>query len=97
MNRLDFLILSILKANGAVNQLRAMTIREIVEAEEDCAYKDNTIFKRLQPLEHIGHVDRGLKESRASTYYITKAGVRYLDELVELSNRALKQTLESFK
>lgn len=45
MNRLGFLILSILKQNEAVNSVSAMSLREIAESE-DFGYRENTVFKK---------------------------------------------------
>lgn len=79
LDRLDFVILSILKNNGAVNRLSSMTIREVACAE-DFGWKENTIFKKIRDFETSGHVGRGLKEGRANTYYITPEGCGYLEK-----------------
>lgn len=73
MNRLGFLILSVLSKNKAVDPLSAMTAREIAEAEE-FGYKDNTLFKTISDFETKGFVAAGLKEGRAKTFYVTDRG-----------------------
>ncbi len=73
MNRLGFLILSVLSKDGAITGPSAMTVREIAEAE-DFGYKDNTLFKIVTALEVKGLVAAGLKEGRAKTFYITDRG-----------------------
>lgn len=77
MNRLGFLILSVLSKNNAVSRLSAMTVREIAEAEE-FGYKENTLFKVITEFEAEGFVAVGLKEGRAKTFYITDRGIEIL-------------------
>ncbi len=73
MNRLGFLILSILEQNQAVSHVSAMSVNEILEAE-DYGYRRNTIFKKIKEFETLGYVRKGLKDGRADTFYITDAG-----------------------
>ena len=77
MSRLDFLILSILSKNEAFDKRSAMTIREIMEAD-DFGYKSNTIFKRMEAFETMGYVLPGYKEGNAKTYYLSNAGRDFL-------------------
>lgn len=78
MNRLGFIILSILRQNGANGRLSAMAVSEIVD-EEELAYKENTIYKKIKEFETAGLVAQGLKEGRAATFYITQEGVQILE------------------
>lgn len=78
MNRLGFIVLSILRQNGANNRLSAMAVSEIVD-EEEFVYKDNTIYKKIKEFETVGLVAQGLKEGRAATFYITEKGVQILE------------------
>ena len=50
MNRLSFVILSILHQNSAVSNVTAMTLKEIMESE-DYGYKLNTVFKKIKEFE----------------------------------------------
>lgn len=79
MNRLGFIILSILRASGATGRLSGMTLREIA-LSEDLGMKENTIFKKIRGFEQSGYVCRGLKEGRADTYFITPKGCQCLEE-----------------
>lgn len=79
MNRLGFIILSILQKNGATNRPSGMTIREIVSSE-DLGLKENTIFKKIKDFEQSGYVSRGLKDGRADTYFITPEGCQCLEK-----------------
>lgn len=78
LNRLGFIILSILKKSEATSRLSSMTVREIAGAE-DFGLKENTIFKKIKDFEQSGYIDRGLKEGRADTYFITPQGCECLD------------------
>lgn len=78
MNRLGFIVLSILRQNGANNRLSAMAVSEIVD-EEEFVYKHNTIYKKIKDFETAGLVAQGLKEGRAATFYITEKGVQILE------------------
>lgn len=77
MNRLGFLILSVLSKNEAVGNVSAMTAREISDAEK-FGYKDNTIFKKIAEFETAGYIAAGYKEGKAKTFYITEKGQEML-------------------
>ena len=79
MNRLGFIVLSILKQNGAMNKLSSMTLHEIADAE-NFGMKENTIFKKLKEFEGFGYIGRGLKEGRADTFFITPEGCKVLEK-----------------
>lgn len=78
MNRLGFIVLSILRKSGATDKLSSMTVQEITETEE-FGYKPNTIFKKIKEFEERGYIGRGLKEGRADTFYITPCGCEFLE------------------
>lgn len=84
MNRLGFIVLSILRKSDATSRLSSMTVREIATAE-DFDLKENTIFKKIKDFEKSGYINRGLKEGRACTFYITPEGCKYLEEEREKS------------
>ena len=79
MNRLGFIVLSILKQNNAINKLSSMTLHEIADAE-NFGMKENTIFKKLKEFEGFGYIERGLKEGHADTFFITPKGCRILEK-----------------
>lgn len=78
MNRLGFVILSILRESKATGRLSSMTLKEIALAE-DFGWKENTISKKIREFELSGYVGRGLKEGRAATYFITEDGLECLE------------------
>ena len=79
MNRLGFIILSILRTGEATSRLSSMTVKEIA-ASEYFGLKENTIFKKIKDFEKSGYIGRGLKEGRADTYYITPEGCECLEK-----------------
>ena len=79
MNRLGFLVLSVLLTNGADNRMAAMSLKEIVQTE-DLDVKENTLFKKLRDYEIQEYVKKGIKDGRANTFYITDAGKEFLEQ-----------------
>ena len=80
MNRLSFIILSILYQVGDSSSVTAMTLKEIVESE-DYGYKPNTVSKKLKEFELSEYVSKGLKDGRADTFFITEKGCLLLDSI----------------
>lgn len=78
MNRLGFIILSILFKEEAISKLSSMAVHEIASLE-NLDLKENTIYKKLKDFEKSGYICRGLKEGRADTYYITPEGIKCLE------------------
>lgn len=79
MNRLGFLVLSVLLTNGADNCMAAMSLKEIMQTE-DLDVRENTLFKKLRDYEIQGYVQKGMKDGRANTFYITEAGKDFLEQ-----------------
>ncbi|MEY8518601.1 hypothetical protein AALC25_17220 [Lachnospiraceae bacterium 29-84] len=79
MDRSGFILLSVLEKSRALSRLSSMTVKEIAR-EEDFGIGENTIYKKLKGFELSGHISRGMKESRADTYYITEKGCKCLEE-----------------
>ena len=79
MNRLGFLVLSVLLTNGADNRMAAMSLKEIMQTE-DLDVKENTLFKKLLDYEIQEYVKKGIKDGRANTFYITDAGKEFLEQ-----------------
>ena len=78
LNRIQYVILSILKKNKADSPMRSMSCNEIAEIEE--LDKPSTIYKHLRILENLGYVARGAKVERATGYIITEAGLKVLPD-----------------
>lgn len=79
MNRLGFLILSVLERSEANSKATAMTAVEVSEVEY-FGYKPNTIFKKFTELEKKEYVAQGYKDGKAKTFYITDKGREFLKD-----------------
>ncbi len=79
MDRLGFMILSILRKYEATNRISSMTIKEIADSEP-FGWKENTIFKKLKQFENSGFINHGLKEGHAHSYFITSKGCEWLEQ-----------------
>lgn len=79
VNRLGFLVLSVLLANNADNRMAAMSLKEIMQTE-DLDVKENTLFKKLRDYENQGYVKKGMKDGKSNTFYITDDGKEFLEQ-----------------
>ena len=78
LNRIQYVILSILRKNKADSPMLSMSCNEIAEIEK--YDKPSTIYKHLRILESLGYVERGAKVERATGYIITVAGLKVLPD-----------------
>ncbi|MBQ3584519.1 MAG: hypothetical protein IJA27_07375 [Lachnospiraceae bacterium] len=76
MNRINFIILKIMKSEDAVSKSTGMTLNEF--PLEDLQIKRNTLQKKMQQLQSAGFVERGYKDMHSYTYYITEVGLNFL-------------------
>ena len=79
VNRLGFLVLSVLLANNADNRMAAMSLKEIMQTE-DLDVRENTLFKKLRDYENQGYVKKGMKDGKANTFYSTDDGKEFLEQ-----------------
>lgn len=80
INRMDALIMSMLSKNKAVNALGAMSVNELIDyGGADRMGSRSHLVRRLRFLEENGFADRGLKSGNSITYYVTGAGLEYLE------------------
>ena len=67
VNRLGFLVLSVLLANNADNRMAAMSLKEIMQTE-DLDVRENTLFKKLRDYENQGYVKKGMKDEKPTLF-----------------------------
>lgn len=91
INRLDALIMTKLNKSKALNELNAMTINEINDygGAGRLACRSHLV-RRLQFLEEKGYIAKGLKSGNSATYYVTGAGLGYLETKKKCSNELIK-------
>ena len=78
--RCSYLILGILRAAGATDEIHGLTINEIHSFEK--LSKPNTIHKKIKVLESSGLICEGVRSGRAKTFYLTSDGAMKLPEKI---------------
>ena len=81
LNRIQYVILNILKKNGAIDHMHSMSCNEICGIENHC--KVPTIYKHIRSLEKYGYVTRGAKVERARRFILTEQGMNVLPKSIE--------------
>ena len=81
LNRIQYVILNIMRKRKAVDHMHSMSCNEICEIEKRC--KVTTIYKHIRILENMGYVKRGAKIERASGYILTAKAINMLPKEVE--------------
>lgn len=79
LNRIQYIILNILKKNGATDHMHSMSCNEICEIENRS--KVTTIYKHVRILEEYGYVTQGAKIERANGYILTEQGINILPKM----------------
>jgi predicted transcriptional regulator len=73
MNRLEMIILAILKNNKANSQISAISLYEIKDYA-NLTQSVATIYRAIQQLYDKQYLQKGLKDSKSHTFYITQLG-----------------------
>ncbi len=76
LNRIQYVILNIMRKRKAIDHMHSMSCNEICEIEKRC--KVTTIYKHIRILENLGYVKRGAKIERAFGYILTAKAVDIL-------------------
>ena len=79
LNRIQYVILNILKKNGAIDHMHSMSCNEVCEIEKRS--KVTTIYKHIRILEEYGYVTKGAKIERANGYILTEQGISILPKI----------------
>lgn len=79
--RTQYVIMNVLRMNGALNHMRSITLSEI--AEQEGRSKLNTLYKHIRDLQAKGYVDLGAKVERAYGYYLNESGVELLKKYMK--------------
>ena len=76
LNRIQYVILNIMRKRKAVDHMHSMSCNEICEIEKRC--KVTTIYKHIRILEEKGYVKQGAKIERAFGYILTAKAIDML-------------------
>ena len=75
MNRLDYVLLKILKKKNCTSHFHSMTLQEIMAISKYCI---STTSRKLKALREQGYVEVGCGDWQAYTYYITEKGLKLI-------------------
>lgn len=83
LNRIQYVIMNIMKKNKATDHMHSMSCAEIRDIEN--RNRVTTIYKHIRILEANGYVTKGAKIERAYGYVLTEKGLAVLpkEELME--------------
>lgn len=76
-NRIEFLILKILKAEEATSKAAGMTLKEFPLTDLNIGV--SSLQKKMKALEKKDLVAQGYQDGKAYTYYITKQALELLE------------------
>lgn len=76
LNRIQYVILNIMKKSKAVDHMHSMSCNEICVLEKRS--KVTTIYKHIRILEQKGYVQKGAKIERAFGYILTEKALAML-------------------
>lgn len=79
MNKIEILLLKIIKYNEYTTSYSSITAYDLSNLE-DFRLKYDTIYRYLKKLVKKGFLQKGLQDGRRITFYITQEGIRKLEE-----------------
>lgn len=82
LNRIQYIILNIMRKNGATDNMHSMSCNEISEYEKRS--RVSTIYKHIRILEAYGLVRKGAKVERAFGYILTEEAINLLPKSEEV-------------
>ena len=75
LNKIEVLLLAELNKKQKYSPINSMSIASFDSAK---CMSFNTIYKKICNLEKLNYVQKGLKESKKNTYFITDLGIEIL-------------------
>ena len=75
MDKLDYAVLDLMVEREATTKMRALTLKTVIR---EFNVKKDTLYRRILKLVKLKHLEKGIKESRECTYYITEQGEKLL-------------------
>ena len=72
LNRLDYVILKLLKKKNCVSHFESATLQEIMSFTKTSR---PTTYRKMMNLEKLGYVKRGCKSTNADTFYLQQKGI----------------------
>lgn len=72
LNRLDYVIMKLLKKKECVSHFESMTLQEIMEVTRTSR---PTTYRKMMNLCKLGYVEKGCKSTQADTFYLLNKGI----------------------
>ena len=82
VNRVQLIILSIMKKMNATNQISSISIANIQESIQSIK-SYSTLYRCINLLCDSGFTNYGVKDGKFNTYYITQNGIKKLEEMIK--------------
>ncbi|MDE6181613.1 MAG: hypothetical protein K2F59_00220 [Eubacteriales bacterium] len=78
ISQLDLIILKELEENEKISYIKSQTIYEFKISK---VVNSNAIYKRIIKLEKLRYIEKGLKDGKKNTYFITNLGIERLKNI----------------
>jgi len=72
LNRLDYLIMKLLKKKNCISFFESMTLQEIISVTHTSR---PTTYRKMMRLCKDGYVEKGCKSTNADTFYLLRKGI----------------------
>lgn len=80
LNRLDYVIMKLLKKKNCISHFESMTLQEIMSVTNTSR---PTTYRKMMNLVKLGYVNKGCKSTNADTFYLLKKGINIVENKEE--------------
>lgn len=77
LNRLDYVILKLLKKQNCISYFESMTLQEIMEVTQTSR---PATYRKMMKLIKNGYVLKGCKSTNADTFYLQDKGIEFIEK-----------------
>lgn len=76
LNRLDYVIMKLLKKKNCISHFESMTLQEIMRV---IGTSRPTTYRKMMNLCKHGYVEKGCKSTNADTFYLQNKGLKIIE------------------
>lgn len=76
LNRLDYVILKLLKKQNCTSYFESMTLQEIISVTRTSR---PSTYRKMMKLKEHGYVEKGCKSTNADTFYLLDKGKQIIE------------------
>ncbi len=76
LNRLDYIILKLLKKKNCISHFESMTLQEIMNVTNTAR---PTTYRKMMNLCRQGYIKKGCKSTNADTFFLQEKGIRLIE------------------